>query len=794
MTDWLTLDDGDALAPERAGSKAAVLCRLRMAGFAVPDGWVLPVGCPRARWAAFADTVTAHHLGPLAVRSSAGWEDLATAAAAGQSVTVLDVEGAAAVLEAIEACHRAAAERGPSSEAGLAILVQPMLAPDHAGVAFGLDPATGDRDVVRINAVEGVGAPVVSGEVVGWDMRVRGDRVDGDTGTLGADAARAVAAVVAEVETLLGGPQDLEWAIVDGTVHVFQARPVTVVPVRPTLPDGDGWEKDVAHYSDLLTPFGFEALQRASEAVPEVFADAGLLIDGLEEVLVGGESYGRVVPALGAPGGGAPPPAIVLGALARVVPALRRRAVAARQLLAGRADAWIREWVAQREDWIDLMRDRLSDDLTAFDDDELVAWGDACGDLVEDGGRLHFRVIVPYMLAIHDLHRVLEDVPGWGPADTTALLAGASPATSASEEDMRVLRRRIIGTAGAREALGASPTTPVEALEKVDAELAQALRGWLRDHAWRALDYDAGMPVLAERPLLVTRLLLAEPTAPDVDAPIRAAAAVRERVPAADRAAFDRALATARRRSPWREDTVVLAGDVPLGLLRRWLVEVSGRLVARGLLPTVADGAYLYRDELVGALRRDRSASEVLDLVVRRRGEAAWVRAHPGPLVLGRQGAPPDVSALPPALRRVNEAVLWAVGLEYPGDTQSTDALPAAPQSAGVLVAGVGGSPGTAEGTVRIVTDHTRLDRLQEGDVLVCQTTNPAWVPLFPLVRAIVADGGGVLSHVSIAAREHGLPAVVGTRNATSVLVEGQRVRVDGTTGRVTLAVPVATG
>ena len=789
MSDWITLDDGDALAPRFVGSKAAALARLRMAGFEVPDGWILPVGSATERWAGFADAVTRVLHGPVAVRSSASWEDLATAAAAGQSVTVLDVEGGAAVLEAIRECHRAAEERDVGGDAGLAILVQPMLAPDHAGVAFGLDPSTGDRDVVRINAVEGIGAPLVGGEAVGWDMQVRGDRVEGDTGTLGPGGARAVAAVVRRVELLLGGPQDLEWAMVEGTVHVLQARPVTVVPVRPTMPPGDGWEKDVAHYSDRLTPFGFEALGRASEAVPEVFAAAGFLIDGLEEVLVGGESYGRVVPAIGAPGGGAPPPAAVLGVLARLVPALRRRTAAARTLLApGVADRWIQRWVDQRDGWVERMHDRRADDLAAMDDEALIAWGEACLDVVVEGGRLHFEVMVPYVLALHHLHGVLDQLPGWDAGDTAALLAGASPATSASEDDMRVLRNRIAATPGAAEALRGSPGRPIEALEGVDSALADVLRRWLLDHGWRALDYDAGMPVLAERPVLVTRLLLAEPTRPDEEAPVRAARDARDRLPAADRVAFDRALATARQRYPWREDTVVLAGDMPLGLLRAWLLEVGGRLVDRGLLPTVGDGAYLLWAELVDALRGRLPRTEAVGLVVRRRGEEAWTRANPGPLVVGTQGPPPDVSALPSALRRVNEAVLWLVGLEYPGDVDEVDL------AEDVLLTGVGGSPGTAEGTVRIVTDHTRLGRLEEGDVLVCQTTNPAWVPLFPLVRAIVADGGGALSHVSIAAREHGLPAVVGTRVATSVLVDGQWVRVDGTTGRVSVVVPARTG
>lgn len=77
------------------------------------------------------------------------------------------------------------------------------------------------------------------------------------------------------------------------------------------------------------------------------------------------------------------------------------------------------------------------------------------------------------------------------------------------------------------------------------------------------------------------------------------------------------------------------------------------------------------------------------------------------------------------------------------------------------------------------------MDKLMDGDVLVCQITSPAWAPLFPLASAVVADGGGVLSHAAIAAREHGIPAVLGTGAGTSTLSDGQRVRIDGTRGLV---------
>ena len=73
------------------------------------------------------------------------------------------------------------------------------------------------------------------------------------------------------------------------------------------------------------------------------------------------------------------------------------------------------------------------------------------------------------------------------------------------------------------------------------------------------------------------------------------------------------------------------------------------------------------------------------------------------------------------------------------------------------------------------------------GDILVCQITNPTWAPIFQKIAGAVSDIGGSMSHAAIVAREYGLPAVVGTGSATSRIKDGQRIRVDGGRGVVTI-------
>jgi pyruvate,water dikinase len=86
---------------------------------------------------------------------------------------------------------------------------------------------------------------------------------------------------------------------------------------------------------------------------------------------------------------------------------------------------------------------------------------------------------------------------------------------------------------------------------------------------------------------------------------------------------------------------------------------------------------------------------------------------------------------------------------------------------------------------VRVIGDPSGFGDLRDGDVLVCPYTNPAWTPLFQRAVAVVVDSGGAGSHAAIVAREYGLPAVMGTGTATTVLTDGRLVTVDGDAGLV---------
>ncbi len=109
-------------------------------------------------------------------------------------------------------------------------------------------------------------------------------------------------------------------------------------------------------------------------------------------------------------------------------------------------------------------------------------------------------------------------------------------------------------------------------------------------------------------------------------------------------------------------------------------------------------------------------------------------------------------------------------------------------------VTGLGASPGVVEGIARVVRTVDEFDEVRDGDILVCQMTNPAWVVLFTKIAGLVTDTGGTTSHPAVLAREFGIPAVIGTSVATHRIATGDRLRIDGTAGTVEILRDAAAG
>jgi rifampicin phosphotransferase len=192
-----------------------------------------------------------------------------------------------------------------------------------------------------------------------------------------------------------------------------------------------------------------------------------------------------------------------------------------------------------------------------------------------------------------------------------------------------------------------------------------------------------------------------------------------------------------------------------LGIVRDALRASGAELVASGILDSPDDIFFLHVSEL-----RALDAGDGRDwraLVHERRG--TYVREQ---------------------RRRRVPRVLLSDGRAFYGDAASAEG------TGKETLTGTPVSPGVAVGPVRVVLDP-RAVQLTPGEILVCRGTDPAWTPLFLSAAGLVTEVGGLMTHGAVVAREYGIPAVVGVHDATVRLRTGERVRVDGTRGSITV-------
>ncbi|WP_194410310.1 PEP/pyruvate-binding domain-containing protein [Microbacterium cremeum] len=783
----VTQDAGRLVAPlrafgrddlERAGGKGANLGELIRIGMPVPDGFVVTTDAyaavdvpardhasyehaelpaPLAR--AVADAYAALGGGPVAVRSSATAEDLPGAAFAGQQDTYLNVVGEPALLDAVRRCWGSLwAERAVTYRARLgidpddvriAVVVQRMIDPDAAGVMFTADPVTGDRGHVVVEAGAGLGEAVVSGLVtpdryvldraakLGQytpgrnEVVVRatpGGGVSHDTAPVAGRLDDAVldelVRLGGEVERHFGRPQDIEWAVESGRVHLLQARPMTALPPPPLARRLNPLQRRLTavlmellptrpYPMDMSTwvphgPAGLMAKVTESLGIRRAFEDFLREKDGVV--------YQLVPPR--------PHP------LPRVLLAPFRVASRARRFDPAR---WTDDprYGAYRE----RVRELAARDLTALSWAELVRVPREALDLVEPVTDLRIDYLPGSGVAVARLFLALR--VSRSRIRLGDLMLDGRSRTEQANRDLEALA----GTVRADRDLAERFATEEPAELLATAERMPQFAALIAEHGHResASPLLASSPTWGEAPEIVVGLVKALATAD-------AAPSERPRADAGLSPRLRRLVERARAGAAFREDSHY-EFTRPLPILRAALHELGGRLAAAGVLDDAADIWHLRLEEIedldepaaAGGRLRDAARARAA-----RRDELAGVRLI-------------DPRSVFPA-RDAGDA----------------------------LVAGEPASGGRVSGPVRIIREPAEFGRLANGDILVCPYTNPSWTPLFQRAAAVVVDSGGIASHAAIVAREYGIPAIMGTADGTAVLRDGQTVTVDGDTGRVT--------
>ena len=334
--------------------------------------------------------------------------------------------------------------------------------------------------------------------------------------------------------------------------------------------------------------------------------------------------------------------------------------------------------------------------------------------------------------------------------------------------------------------------TIIKKLEESEAgrEWLKDLHGFLEVDGWRMVRMmDINEPYWLEDPnsvMLPIKAFLKKGGAYDLDrvrqelsdGRQRAVADLLQKVPGEEKPWFEALIKLGGKASSYSEEHDLYCELSMHSMLRRGLLGIGRRLASTGSIDKPDDIFFLNPDEVERALASPEYHK--LQYIANRRRER-WED-------LKERWEEVKASVAPPVFT-TRASFEEAVGMDLipSGDPIIikivVGELPRVRPELKADIYGVCGSPGVAEGPARVITNYNQLDEVQNGDILVCPGTNPAWTPVFGLVKAVVSDRGGTLSHTAIVGREYGIPVLVNTFTGSSMIKTGQRIKVDATEG-----------
>jgi len=725
----------------------------------------------------------------FSVRSSSTMEDLASAAFAGQHETYLNCLGEEMILEKIKECFlslwsdRAIAYRHQQhfdhSQAVMAVVVQSMVSCEVAGVGFSINPVSGDMGEMIVDANYGLGESVVSGqsEVDHWaiekatgkvrsaQIAVKCRKVVADrSGTreleiakeqasqpcLGESELAQVSGLLAKVEQSYGFPQDIEWGIAQGQIFLLQSRPITTIPPRWTRDESaerfpnvitpltwdfvdDGFHRSLSHSFRLI---GFPPFNG------KWFGMHGHYIYGNQNAV---DLYARRSPFT----------IRSVNELKESLPRIREQY------------RWVQElpvaWFRDLDHYLITLGQFTAEPLQGKSPREV--WDYVLR--VNEHGAKYFLPNIAISITHSTLFRLLHHLLRLGFGERADLLFDDLMAFCETKTGM--INKELFELA---QLVRAEPSLEKLFQTQSSQDIAQEnhlagypvfqarLGKFLQDHGHREVDFDAYAPTWVETPWVVLdnlRLILQmpidqHPAAKERELKMRmqkAELALFQQLPPELHYFFGEILRLARIYTSL-DDLEHYQTTRLTPALRRGLRQLGLQLAAKGVLTDPMDVFFARKTQIDQAIAVD--------------ADSGWV-------------------ALRTAIQEQKMAYLADKARKpewVPGDPHQAEA------TANSLT-GLPGSAGQAEGTVFVVLAPEDFAKFPKGAVLVTRTTNPTWTPLFYSAVAVVTESGGPLSHGAVTAREMGLPAVMSVRAALTALKTGQRVRVDGSAGKVHL-------
>ncbi len=755
-----------------------------------------------------------------AVRSSATAEDLPNASFAGQQDTYLNVKGEAELLRQVRNCwaslftDRAIVYRAKSKfnhrQVQLSIVVQQMVIPETSGIMFTADPVNGKRTVVSIDAGFGLGEALVSGMVSADLYKVQDQSIlskqiapkkiaiyalpEGGTITkelpLEQQARQALtdrqiidlAELGRRIEKYYGVPQDIEFCLADGKFWIVQSRPITTLYPLPELPQRPlrllfsfG---HVQMMTEAMKPLGLSVLKTIfpashfKEAGGRIYIDlTDILHNRIARLIVPklltnvDEAMSRALEAI------VKRPEFrkdSQGANAAGFAVFRKTAAP----LVGKALKNLRSGDPQlaKPEIETLIRERLAETQQALAGKFGAARVEAVRQQLATLVAAVFQIVPPYVLpgimANAILRRIV--VRKFGDAAELNKLNKSLPGNVTSEMGLKLgdLAELLRELPEVQEYLKtADNQTFYSGLAGVPggAKFRDAFAEFIRQYGMRCPgEIDLTKPRWSEAPtLLISALFSHLRSLKPGEHRQRFAEGAKEAETASETILdavqgnpfktkiVQRLITVFRNLGGLREHHKYLLIAV-MGECKKAVMAEAEELVKTGVLSEATDVYYLELDELLQILQNNFK-EDVAALIARRKEEYQWFQGLKPPRIMTSEG---ESVVVPPNKGKLPEGTL--IG---------------SPVSAGI-----------AEGIARVISRPENAV-LNEGEILVAPHTDPGWTPLFQSAIAIITEVGGLMTHGAVIAREYGIPAVVGVDEATTLIHDGDKIRVDGVQG-----------
>ncbi|HYE82089.1 MAG TPA: phosphoenolpyruvate synthase [Clostridia bacterium] len=757
-----------------------------------------------------------------AVRSSATAEDLPTASFAGQQDTYLNIMGKAAILKHISKCwaslftDRAVTYRIQNgfdhSKVHLSVVIQRMVFPQTSGIMFTADPVTSNRKVLSIDASFGLGEALVSGLVNADIYKVREGKIIDKKISIkklaiyalkeGGTEERKVEAEHQNVQTLtdeqilqlekagrlieayFGRPQDIEWCLFEDKIYIVQSRPITTLYPAPEVKD----DKNHVYYSFAHRQMMTEAMRPLGLTFFQAFFG---LIAGSAMIGLGGRLYIDTSRELSSP--------IVSRAYVKsmdMVDVLMQKALYnvmkrkdfIKGLYKGKAGMiGASVWLKWGLDTLKTYRKndhaivkKLIDHNEAVMRDLELRIADLSGDELFDFILKSFEEVKdtifasygPYFAGAYASSWINKNMKKWlGEKNAADTLAQSVPDNVTSEMGLELLD--VADVARKYPAVieyfeYAADDTFFDGLVKLEGgrAVSDSIKAYLKKYGMRcSAEIDITRARWNEKPTVLLPMIQSNikaygPNAHKMkfeqglqEASQKEQDIIRrlEQLPGGKRKAqkTKKVISVLRNFAGYREYNKYLIVWY-IWIVKQALMKEADRLVQKKVIRNREDVYFLSFKELRETVKINKADYQI---ITERKEEHEVFEKLTPPRIITSDGE--------------------IISGEY--DTGNI------PRGA---LAGVAVSTGIVEGRARIVLKLEDAN-MEEGDILVTSFTDPSWTPVFVSIKGLVTEVGGMMTHGTVVAREYGLPAVVGIENATKLIKDGQRIRINGTEGYV---------